>query len=522
MKRILLLTVIAFALMISINLYGSLSWDSKQMISKDDLQYSCTYQGMTGYRRPNWSVAGYDTTVVAVWMDDRASNGLNNIYNDWSEDEGDNWEEPDDVLISSDADDIMVNNPSVAIEDYSTIHVVWAEYMGTTTDFDIKYARSTDKGNSWGNYATLCSAAEHQINPSIAVSGDYVHVVWEDRRQVVESDIYYRRSTDGGQSWSGREQAIVNRSDISRRPCITTSGSKVFVVWEDTDYHSSYDIFYIYNSNNGISSSWQREKRVTNDTEGNIDASIVYLNSAQHIVWHRNVDNDIMYSYTSNYGSIFSTPAVISTDNVALRPCIAAGMTWLHVVYEEGVGTTGDVCHIYSMNYGLSWSSSSTNLSNSAPTSRGPAIAITEDEESPFETGGRIHVVWFERATGRENEIWYRKGYFDGGGPGNGPGGGEECGVGQGFFAEDKATVSPNPMNSFCDIRFSVRRSKLIDFEIVDISGRMIKTFPNRKVNAGNNIFNWDGKDMNGATAKPGIYFIKSKGFETTKIIKFR
>ena len=66
----------------------------------------------------------------------------------------------------------------------------------------------------------------------IASSGDVVHVVWYDQRDG-NDEIYYKRSTDGGTSW-GADTRLTNNTAGSQFPSVTVSGQVVHVVWDDS------------------------------------------------------------------------------------------------------------------------------------------------------------------------------------------------------------------------------------------------------------------------------------------------
>ncbi|MBN1689819.1 MAG: IPT/TIG domain-containing protein, partial [Dehalococcoidia bacterium] len=56
------------------------------------------------------------------------------------------------------------------------------------------YKRSTDGGANWGADTRLTNDAGSSLTPSIAVSGNNVHVSWQDNRDG-NWEIYYKRDT---------------------------------------------------------------------------------------------------------------------------------------------------------------------------------------------------------------------------------------------------------------------------------------------------------------------------------------
>jgi hypothetical protein len=69
-------------------------------------------------------------------------------------------------------------NPSVALDSNHHINVVWQDY--TPGDYDLYYKRSTDGGTTWTT-KRLTWTPGYSFQPAISVdsTGD-IHVVWED------------------------------------------------------------------------------------------------------------------------------------------------------------------------------------------------------------------------------------------------------------------------------------------------------------------------------------------------------
>ena len=88
--------------------------------------------------------------------------------------------------------------PSIAASG-NNVHVVWDD--NTPGNSDILYRRSLDNGITFPNIIkNLSGNAGASINPAIAVSGNNVHVVWHDNTPG-NFDILYRRSLDGGDTF---------------------------------------------------------------------------------------------------------------------------------------------------------------------------------------------------------------------------------------------------------------------------------------------------------------------------------
>ncbi len=77
--------------------------------------------------------------------------------------------------------------------------------------------------------------------PSVAVAGSHVHAVWPDNRNGDTSEIYYKDSLDGGTTWEPEARLTDNLSE-SREPSVAVSGAYVHVVWHD-DRDQNWEIY---------------------------------------------------------------------------------------------------------------------------------------------------------------------------------------------------------------------------------------------------------------------------------------
>ena len=122
------------------------------------------------------------------------------------------------------------------------MNVVW--FDNRDLNYEIYYKRSIDAGESWGADTRLTNNTAWSLYPSISVSGQVVHVVWNDERDF-NNEIYYKRSTDAGVSW-GFDTRLTNNTALSWFPSVSVSGSSVHVVWQDHRDDNS-EIYYKLN-----------------------------------------------------------------------------------------------------------------------------------------------------------------------------------------------------------------------------------------------------------------------------------
>lgn len=143
----------------------------------------------------------------------------------------------------------LTNNPSVSLTSHNnawciassgdSLHVLWHD--NRDGNYEIYYKRSSDGGSNWGADTRLTNNASLSEYPSVSASGQVVHAVWHDNRDG-NPEIYYKRSIDGGSSW-GADTRLTNSTNSSYYPSVAISGQAVHVVWSDMRDGNS-EIYY--------------------------------------------------------------------------------------------------------------------------------------------------------------------------------------------------------------------------------------------------------------------------------------
>jgi hypothetical protein len=203
-------------------------------------------------------------------------------------------------------------NPRIVVDDKGTAYAMW---IATTANLSpgpplAHYlSRSTDHGKTWTASQinpfskNIADSFEVQIawSPEGGPDGT-LHLVWEGTTQpeiAALSDIYYRRSTDAGKTWSDPKR--IDDDDpkqfyINRIPDIRVApNGRVDVVWWDTRDDpgiTATDAYYAYSTDNGT--TWSRNTRVSD----------------------RSVDRRIG-PFAQNF-DLWSPPGLVSTNAFAL------------------------------------------------------------------------------------------------------------------------------------------------------------------------------------------------------------
>jgi hypothetical protein len=202
------------------------------------------------------SVSISGTNVLITWMEGLPVVGYE-IFSTVSNDEGINW----GTVTPISSDSVWSGYPSPAIAG-DLLHITWQQQSSSSGMFEIYYRRSTDGGNSWESARQLNSDSSSAANPSIVASGNLVNIVWSDYRDA-NNEIYGRRSLDGGVSWE-EDIRLTNDINYSVNPSISLSGSALHIVWND-GRDGNPEIYYKKNSSGGTVSVENNNSELPNN-----------------------------------------------------------------------------------------------------------------------------------------------------------------------------------------------------------------------------------------------------------------
>ncbi len=310
--------------------------------------------------------------------------------------DGDAWQ-PIQV-VNTDVGDVSRRDPVVAAA-AGRAHVVWVDYRDSATDADIYY-RYFD-GAEWGPEEELSNDAtsEYQLFPSVAASGDEVHVVWQDAGDG-DSDILYRHFEDD--SW-GDEVFISNDSSTESQghPKIAVEGDDVHVVWLDNG-DGDQDVYHRHFNGK----TWLAEEEVSEDSarEAQQIPTLAISNGNIHVAWeywgdiyHRGFDG-------SHWGPVVQVGSPTG-EGRQTNPDIAAEGEYAFLVWEDfrSLPTTESDVFFRFFN-GTDWEQE---------------YEISEDlqDRSQYRQhiaveNGVAHVVWMDSGSGTY-DCHYLRGVFD-------------------------------------------------------------------------------------------------------------
>ena len=353
-----------------------------------------------------WNIAASGSVLHALWYDNR--DGNYEIYYKRSTDAGMSWG----------ADTRLTNNsalselPSVAVSG-QVVHVAWEEQRDGNRE--IYYKRSTDGGTSWGADIRLTNNSAGSIRPSVSASGSTVHVVWDDDRDG-NREIYYKRSTDAGVSWGADVRLTNNSAESGATPSVSVSGSTVHVAWDDAR-DGNWEIYYKRSTNGGV--SWGADVRLTNDSGESGWASGAVSDSVVHVVWQDDRDGnyEIYYKRSTDGGTSWEPDTRLTSNSAASEfPSVSVSGSTVHVVWHDNRDGNREIYYKTSTDAGITWEADKRLTNNSG----------SSDYASVSVSGQFEHVVWQDYRDGNY-EIYYKR---------------DSCGL--------TATITPNGPTTFC------------------------------------------------------------------------
>lgn len=415
-------------------------------------------------------IASCGDTLHVVWYDHRSGNW--EIFYNRSTNAGTNWG-TDTRLTTSTS---LAEYPSIAISG-SFVHIVW-ELSG-----DIYYKRSTNGGVNWGQAVKLSNNPYNSNNPSIAVSGLAVHVVWDENFN--SHEILYRRSTDGGVNW-GTDSAIANSPTYASVASMSLSGTVVHVVWYDSRNFLA-QVYYKQSTDGGI--NWGAETRLSNTTYSSVTPSISSSGQFVHVAWadSRNGDYKIYYKRSTNGGLNWSADTRLTFDvSISKKPSLVVSGSNVHITYEDVRNGDVEIYYLRSTNGGLNWEQL-TRLTNSYGDSWKQSVSVS---------GSAVYVIWSDSRNGNY-EIYFKRNPT-----------GNITGI-VNINSEIPSSYSlsqnyPNPFNNTSNFKFEISNLSDVKIIVYDIQGREVQTLVNERLQPGTYETTFDGTNLNS-----GVYFYK-------------
>jgi len=335
------------------------SSDNIHLVWQDDTSGSAEIY----YKRRLAGSAAWSTSKQLTWTADRsslpaiASDSTNAVHVVWAE--GEYRDQKIFYKKSSDGGDTWTRNkrlsgtsgsarwPALAVDPSGGVHVLWeGETLGSQ---EIYYARSLDGGVTWSAGRRLTWALDWPGNPAIAVGPTgHLHVVWSRYSAHGSEEIFYKKSTDGGATWSADKILTWNAHTFEYPNIAVDAFDNPHVLWVYLYFEDRYewfemtDIFFKKSSDGGA--SWTTRKRIfTEEDTWCYDLPIVVDHAGDiHIAWWNDQFGGLFYRKSQDGGATWTRiKSIVGMFCPAALAAIAVDSSDnLDVVWSDG--TTGN------------------------------------------------------------------------------------------------------------------------------------------------------------------------------------
>lgn len=233
--------------------------------------------------------------VFVIWI----QNSSRDIFFTVSDNHGNTFSQTKNISNSSGS----CYEPQIAVSG-EMVYVVWRQRIPGFENEEIFFSRSGDFGQTFSERQNISNTPAESRHPQIAVSGENVYVVWDDWSQP-GGEIFFVVSNDNGQTFSQPEN-ISHNTGSSHYPQIAASADNVYVVWFDYSVPINSDIFFARSIDNG--QTFSEPQNISNNTRRSRYPQIAFSGDNVYVVWRNTVTEDIIFG---NYNIFFA----VSNDN---------------------------------------------------------------------------------------------------------------------------------------------------------------------------------------------------------------
>ena len=297
---------------------------------------------------PQISVSG--NVVYVTWVDrffnETADSDESQVFLKKSTNNGNTF---GGVKVLSNTKDESVGDLRIAsIKD--SVYVAWTggEFNEPSSDdcpFDgsLNFAKSTNGGSSFGlkKITDICQP----FGMNLKAVGSSVFLVWGDRPSADESpEIFFTKSANSGSKFGGIKNLSNNEGDSSN-PQIDVLGSNVYVAWED---NSPGNLDILFKSSWDYGAHFGKVKKLSNNEGISINPKISSSGTAVRIVWQDTTpsNNEIFFRSSADKGNTFGVTKNLSkNEGESINPEVVSGDGFVHVVWQDGTFESQEILY---------------------------------------------------------------------------------------------------------------------------------------------------------------------------------
>jgi hypothetical protein len=232
-----------------------------------------------------------------------------------------------------------------------SVHVVWEDF--NVDSGAIFYRHSFDGGVTWGTIQRLTNLPSVAAFPSIAVFGNTVHVAYRDTRDTTYVS-YYLRSLDGGNTWD----PPVSLGNYYWWPSVTCSGQMVCVALNSNEPGNS-EVWFRRSTDNGT--SWDSVFQISNALGRSEDPSIACGGGSVHLAWNDNRTGimETWYRRSSDNGVTWGPETQLTHSTVfCYFPVLHVNGSDVDLAYGDRQTEDYEIHFMQSTDFGVTWDSS--------------------------------------------------------------------------------------------------------------------------------------------------------------------
>ncbi len=215
---------------------------------------------------------------------------------------------------------------SLAITSDGTLHAAWSSKNSTyPNSFNIRYAKSTDGGNTWSSVEQVTTTNVSGIdnkNPCILFSNSKPVIIVEMAN--TNSQVYQMQSQyKNGSSWTQAASYLANTSYAQSNPCVVVDGNGTIHCWwhgKDSTDSSKFNIRYSKSTDGGV--TWTASVKLTSgNVYDQMNPTATFKNSNQiTVLWEGRASgtyNQIRKITSSDGGNTWSSITDVTSQTTA-------------------------------------------------------------------------------------------------------------------------------------------------------------------------------------------------------------
>jgi len=188
--------------------------------------------------------------------------------------------------------------PAITISSNNIIHIVWWDFSAGTGS-GIYYKKSKDGGATWSAIKNL-TPLDYAEHPALAVDlTNCIYLVWNNLLGNQVRRVYYRKSIDGGRTWTEAKCLTTGLDMQARAPAISVDSNKnIHILYQRPLTPPEYITYHKKSTDGGL--TWSLENGLFK-SGGQAPAIAIDASNTIHVLWENSaIGNYEIYSVVSN------------------------------------------------------------------------------------------------------------------------------------------------------------------------------------------------------------------------------